>query len=114
MTGGSLDCRQRQELVFGEATRYGDFTDADINKMSDLSNRLNRKGYLAFSTLKDSFSVKEKELLNHLTNDGHKVIALTREELDPYDLHKRFENTPHKFVTNLRDFSENTSYLNLK
>ena len=55
-----------------------------------------------------------QELLKQLADDGHKVIALTREELDPYDLHKRLENAPHKYAISMRDLSENTIHLNLR
>jgi len=53
-----------------------------------------RRPYLAFSTLKDRYSDVERERLLDLVSRGYKVIALTREELDPYDLHKRFERLP--------------------
>lgn len=63
--------------------------------------------------MKDSFSSEEKALLKQLVNENYRIIALTREELDPYDLYKRFENCPHKYSVSLQDLSENTIYLNL-
>lgn len=46
-------------------------------------------------------------------DDGYKVIALTREELDPYNLYGRFEHARHRHAVNLAQLSENTVEINL-
>jgi hypothetical protein len=101
------------ELVLGQATRFGDFTDKDMETMSDLATRFARPPYLAFSTLKDKFSDADQARLRELSGRGHRVIALTREELDPYDLFRRFELAPHRYATTLEELSENTLHLNV-
>lgn len=101
------------DLVLGQATRFGDFTDADMQIMRSLADRFRRKPFLAFSTLRDKYSAADQARLRQLAEDGYKVIALTREELDPYDLFTRFEAAPHKYAVSLDDFAENTRYLNL-
>ena len=101
------------ELVLGQASRFGDITAAEVSKMRDLGHRIEPRPYLAFTTLKDAFSDAEKRLLKGLLEDGFPVIALTREELDPYGLHDRFKDTPHPYSTRLIDLVINTSYMNL-
>lgn len=101
------------ELVLGQATRFGDFTDDDMQKMAELADRFPRKAYLAFSTLKDRFSDADRARLRDLAGRGYRVIALTREELDPYDLFDRFDQAPHKYAVGLKELSENTLHLNV-
>lgn len=101
------------ELVLGQASRFGDITAAEVSKMRDLGHRIEPRPYLAFTTLKDVFSETEKRLLKSLLEDGFPVIALTREELDPYGLHDRFKDSPHRYSTSLIDLVINTSYMNL-
>jgi hypothetical protein len=101
------------DLVVGQATRFSDFTGEEVRKMADLARKFPKEPYLAFSTLKDAFSSQERALLADLVDQGHRVIALTREELDPYGLHKRFEGAPVKYASDLRDLSKNTCFLNL-
>jgi len=108
---GMLDTKY--DLVIGQATRFGDFTDDDMKKMSGLADRFNRKPFLAFTTLRDQFSEQDKVRLRELSKRGYKVIALTREEIDPYDLHDRFDKAPHKYAVGLRELSRNTIYLNV-
>jgi hypothetical protein len=84
------------DLVLGQATRFGDFTNDDMQKMTELADRFSQKPYLAFSTLKDQFSEADKVRFRDLAGRGYRVIALTREELDPYDLFDRFDQAPHK------------------
>lgn len=108
---GSFDTSY--ELVLGQATRFGDFTDEDIQKMVELADRFSRKPYLAFSTLKDRYSDEEKARLADLAQRGYKVIALTREELDPYDLYDRFEHAPRRYAVRLSELSQNTIQLNV-
>ncbi len=106
--------RTSYDLVLGQAARFGDFTGTDITKMKELADKFPTKPYLAFATLKDSFSDAEKKLLRGLVENEYKVIALTREELDPYDLFDRFENAPHKYGVGFKELSENTIHLNLR
>ncbi len=101
------------DLVLGQATRFGDFTDDDMRKMTELANRFHHKPYLAFSTLKDRYSDADKARLLDLSKRGYRVIAFTREELDPYDLYKRFDAAPHKYAMGLKELSENTLHLNV-
>lgn len=64
--------------------------------------------------VQSSVSVDERRLIRELIDDGHpRVIAFTREELDPYHLFKRFENAPHKYAVGLRELAENTVALNI-
>jgi hypothetical protein len=102
------------ELVLGQATRFGDFSDDDMRKMSELADRFPRKPYLAFSTLRDRYSDADKARLRDLAGRGYRVIALTREELDPYDLFERFNQAPHKYAVELKELSENTLHLNVR
>jgi len=101
------------ELVLGQATRFGDFTDDDMRTMAELADRFSTKPYLAFSTLKDHYSDADKARLRDLAGRGYRVIALTREELDPYDLFDRFDKAPHKYGVGLTELSENTLHINV-
>lgn len=101
------------EVVLGQATRFGDFTDDDMRKMTELADRFSCQLYLAFSTLKERYSDADKARLCDLAGRGYSVIALTREELDPYDLFERFTQTPHKYAVSLKELSENTLHLNV-
>ncbi len=103
----------KYEFVLGQATRFGDFTDDDMRKMSELADRFSQQPFLAFSTLKDRYSEADKSRFRDLTGRGYRVIALTREELDPYDLYARFDKARHKSTVNLRELSENTLELNV-
>jgi hypothetical protein len=107
------DFKTSYEIVLGQATRFSDFTDIDMQTMADLADRFPRKPYLAFSTLKDRYSDADRARLRDLAGRGHRVIALTREELDPYDLFKRFELAPAKYAISLAELSENTLHLNV-
>jgi len=106
------------DLVLGEAKGFIDLSDDAIQKMIELSDRFSgsfsRKPYLAFSTLKDRFSDPERERLRDLVSRGYKVIALTREELDPYSLHKRFKELSRPYAVSLEDISRNTIALNVE
>jgi hypothetical protein len=100
-------------LALGQAKNFIDFTEPEIKRMAELSQRFANQPYLVFSTLKDAFSDNEKALLKALVTGGHKVIALTRLELDPYHLYDRFEHAPNKYANSFEDLSRNTLYLNL-
>jgi len=101
------------DLVLGEATRFGEFTDQEVTKMAEIANRFRCKPYIAFSTLKDTYSDAEKSRIRDLVNRGYRVIALTREELDPYDLHERFRGLVRPYAVCLEDLSMNTIELNV-
>lgn len=101
------------DLVLGQAATSGDFTDADIANMATLSDRFDKRPWLAFSTLRETFSERDKRLLNGLLERDYRVIALTRLELDPYDLYDRFSAAPHQYAVTLRHLSDNTHHLNL-
>jgi hypothetical protein len=109
--GGTFDTSY--ELVLGQATRFSDFTDDDMRRMAEIAEHFSKKPYLAFSTLRDRYSEKDKTRLRNLANQGYGVIALTREELDPYDFHLRFERSPHRYASRLRELCENTIRLNV-
>ncbi|HCC33436.1 MAG TPA: hypothetical protein DEQ28_05965, partial [Clostridiales bacterium] len=102
------------DLVLGEAKGFRELTDEVMRKMAGLADRFPRKPYLAFSTLKDRYSDAEKAHLRSLAGRGYKVIALTREELDPYALFDRFEQAPHKYAVGLEKLSRNTLHLNVR
>ena len=101
------------DLVLGQANRLGDFSDDDMRNMADLADRFRRKPYLAFSTLKETYSDEDKARFRELCRRGYRIVALTREELDPYDLHERFTKAPHRYATELSDLAENTVSLNV-
>jgi hypothetical protein len=102
------------QLVLGEARSFKDFTKKDFGKMRKIAGKLQVDTYLSFSTLKDDFSASEKEQMGKLISEGFQVIAMTRKELDPYDLYKRFDKAPHKYAVNLDQFTENLTLLNIK
>jgi len=101
------------ELVLGQAERFGEFKDDDMENMVKVADLFGRKPYLAFSTLRDSYSNGDKARLRALVLRGYRVIALTREELDPYDLFRRFEGAPHRYGVGLRELAENTMHMNV-
>jgi hypothetical protein len=101
------------ELVLGQAAKGGAFTAQDSANMKALADRLGKRPWLSFATLRENFSGDDKRLLNDLIRDDYRVIALTRLELDPYDLYDRFAGTRHQYAVTLRDLSENTRQLNL-
>ncbi len=103
-----------QALVIGQATTFAQFSPDEVKKVRELSDRLGRSAYLAFSTLSGAFSSDERLLLKELRDDGHKVLAFTRWELDPYDLFDRFKDLPNKYSGSLKDLSENTFVLNIE
>jgi len=100
-------------LVLGEARNFVDFSPRNISKLIKIGARFKTKPYLCFSTLKDKFSDKEKKELKRVIKHGFGLIALTRLELDPYDLFDRFDKAPHKYAVTIRDLSENTIKLNV-
>ncbi|TFE67174.1 hypothetical protein A7Q09_01575 [Methylacidiphilum sp. Yel] len=101
------------ELVLGEVGRFNDFTNKEVTKIAEIADRFRRKPYIAFSTLKDSYSDEEKRRIRTLVDRGYRVIALTREELDPYFLHKRFRELARPHPVSLDDLSKNTIALNV-
>ncbi|MCJ7727853.1 MAG: bifunctional 4-hydroxy-2-oxoglutarate aldolase/2-dehydro-3-deoxy-phosphogluconate aldolase [Actinobacteria bacterium] len=86
---------------------------ADFTKLSSISRKFSHKPYLCFSTLKDEFSFNEKKEINKLINKNFKIIAMTRLELYPYGLYKRFQNAPFKTPLDLDQLSKNTIKLNI-
>ena len=82
-------------------------------KLVKISKQFPKKPFLSFTTLKEEFAKSEKNILKKLVDEGHSVIAMTRKEIDPYDLYERFKKAPNKYVHTLKDFSENTVHLNL-
>jgi hypothetical protein len=101
------------ELVFGQAKNFVDFSPEEVGKMGTLSAKFLGRPYLCFSTMKESFSAQEKSAIGQLVREGHKVIALTRQELDPYSLYERFRSAPKKSVVRFSDLSLNTVHLNV-
>ena len=82
--------------------------------MAEIADRFRCKPYIAFSTLKGTYSDAERSHIRHLMNRGYRVIALTREELDPYDLHKRFRGLGRPYAVRLGDLSANTLEINIR
>jgi hypothetical protein len=110
---GSLDTSY--ELVLGEARGFVDYDEGHLTTVRRLAAKFgsNRKICFAFSTLKDTFSESEKQLLKTLVDEGHKIIALTREELDPYSLFERFKAARNPYVHTFAELAANTAQLNL-
>jgi hypothetical protein len=101
------------ELVIGQATRFSDFKDEDMRNMTEVADRFSKNPFLGFSTLKDRFSDADKARFRDLHDRGYRVIALTREELDPYDLFDRFRNAPEPYANTFEDLAKNTYQLNV-
>lgn len=106
------------KLVLGEARGQVDYRDDDIKKVRHVADRFGREFVtkhvaLTFSTLKDAFADSEKALLRALSQDGYEVIPLTRLDLDPYDLHDRFEGLPNQYSHTLEHLGTNLRTLNL-
>jgi hypothetical protein len=111
MVTGTFDTSY--DLVLGQAARFGDFTDDEVRTTAEIADRFTQKPYLAFSTLKDRYSDAERERLRDLVSRDYKVIALTREELDPYFLFDRFKDTRRKHAASLEDLAIGTIQLNM-
>lgn len=109
--GGTFDTSY--EFVLGQATRFSDFTDDDMRRMAEIAEHFSKKPYIAFSTLKDRYSEEDQRRLRNLSNQGYRVIALTREELDPYDLYRRFRPFSYRPASRLQELSDNTLRLNV-
>lgn len=101
------------KLVIGEAKGLNTLTDRDVAKMRKVAEMFKDPPYIAFVTLKDQLNQQEKDRIKRLVNKGFSVIVLTRNDLEPYDLFKRFASTPHKYAHSLSDLAENTQQLNL-
>jgi hypothetical protein len=98
-------------LVIGEAKSY-----RDVEKTCNLEKvfkRLKCTSYVAVSTLKDKFSANEVDLIEDLISKEVPVIPMTRMDLDPYDLYKRFEALPKEYKTGLARLSQNLVKLNV-
>lgn len=107
------DSDNNYHLVLGEAKNYDVLKRNDFKRMIEVAERFPVKPYLSFSTLRDSFSDKEKKEINNLSRKGFQIITLTRQELDPYDLFKRFDKLKDKYAVTLEGFAHNTRILNL-
>lgn len=105
---GDEGFREMPSLVLGEARDQKDFTRKETNKLAKLAKRFSKQPYLCFTTLKDDFSRSEKVLFRGLYNQGHRLLLFTPAELNPYDLHERFEHAPHRYPVTLDQLSENT------
>jgi hypothetical protein len=108
------DFTTKYDLVLGEAKAFMDYEADKIGRLTEIADKLDKKPYLAFATLKDQFNDQEKDLLRGLIGNGYRVIPLTRLELDPYYLWKRFENAPQKHVVSFDDLSASSIYMNLR
>jgi len=100
-------------LILGEARNYVDFTRKDISKLMKIGSKFFTKPYLCFATLKDKFSDNEKKELKRVIKNKFRLIPLTRLDLDPYDLHDRFNSLKNKYAVTIEEFSFNLCYLNL-
>jgi hypothetical protein len=107
------DSNNSHALVLGEAKNFDILEKKDFKRMLEVAKRFPIKPSLSFSTLRDTFTGKEKAEMNSLVKKGYQVIALTRQELDPYDLFDRFDKLRNKYAVELEDFAENTRILNL-
>lgn len=107
------DFSREMKLVLGEARNYTEYKAKDINKLLKIAKNFSDKPYLAFTTLKDKYTEREKRLLKRLLVAGYFILPFTRWELDPYDLYDRFEGLKNKYATDLEEFSLNLCELNL-
>lgn len=98
-------------LILGEAKSYTDIQKTD--RLRSVFQKLSCPTYLAFSTLKDAFSPTETATLRNLVDDKIPIIPMTRLELDPYHLYKRFEKLPTNQRYGFERFSKNLIDLNL-
>lgn len=101
------------ELVLGEARNYTEFKSKDINKSLTIAKKFLNKPFLAYVTLKDSFSNKEKEHLKKIMKKGYFILPFTRFEVDAYDLYKRFDKLFSKYALTLEELSINLCQVNL-
>lgn len=108
------DFSTKYDLVLGEAKGFMDYEADKIGRLTQIADKFDKKPYLAFATLKDQFNDQEKTLLRGLIDAGYRVIPLTRLELDPYYLWKRFEGAPQKHVVSFDDLSQSSIYMNLR
>jgi hypothetical protein len=107
------------KVVLGEAREGNDYQEGDVRTIREIADRfgkdfVNKHVCLCFTTLKDSFSDSEKQVLGRLVKDGFEVIPLTRLDLDPYDLDERFEGLPNQYFQTLEQLAANTRELNLQ
>jgi hypothetical protein len=105
--------RTTYDLVLGEAKGFMDYDASKLQRLAELADRFERKPYLCLATLKDGFTSEERQLLRDLKTRGHRVIALTRLELDPHFLFHRFKTAPHKYAVSLDTLAESSSHMNL-
>ena len=110
----NLDSRDSPyELVLGEAKCFNDYEEEKITRLAELAECFDPRPYIAFATLKEEFSDGEKKLLRILVDAGLRVLPFTRLELDPYDLHARFESAPRRFPVSFREMSESLMHVNM-
>ncbi len=101
------------ELALGQSTGFLEFTKEEVEKAVRVADAFEKRPHLVFATLRDAFGEGEKALLRKLVDNNYSIIALTRLELDPYDLHERFKDAPTKYAVTLEGLSRNTIALNL-
>lgn len=101
------------ELVLGEAKSFNDYDEAKLARLGKLADRFEPRPYIALATLKDQFSDDEKAMLRKFVDHGYRLLPLTRLELDPYDLHARFENAPQRYPVGLKELSQNLVHVNV-
>ena len=104
------------ELVLGEARNFNDYNEEDISKLDVLAEKFNERPYIAFATMKDSFSDAEKKLLHVVVEKGNRVIPLTRLDLDPYDVWDRLRDKKSPYIrqSRLAELSETLIKVNLQ
>jgi len=103
------------KLVLGEAKggERNSFERKEFTKILKIASRFKIKPFLCFTTLNDSFNKMEKEQMKKIQSKGYPVIALTSQEIDPYDLYDRFSGLRDKYAIRLEQFAENTRILNI-
>jgi hypothetical protein len=102
------------EFVIGEAKAFVEYDEPKLERLTTIADKFSVKPFIAVTTLKDAFSDAEKQLLRGIVKKGYALIPLTRLELDPYDLHQRFEAASTGYVGGLADLSDSAIHVNLR
>jgi hypothetical protein len=107
-----------QKLVIGEARGKNDYVEGDLETIRCVAHHFG-KDFIAkhlcvcISTLKETFSDDEKRLLRSMADDSYELLPFTRLDLDPYDLHERFEKLPNRYAQTLHQLAANLMTVNI-
>ena len=108
----TVNSSRRMKLVLGEARNYKPYTERDMNKILLIAKRFKEKPIIAITTLKDEFSSEEKELFKKVLKEGFYLMPMTRQDIDPYWLDKRFKKLRNRYSSNLETIGVNLCQVN--